>query len=261
MTERSRPWDGTTTGDATEAPYDAATEWGALFRALVPGFEQSISKGGVVMGASGFNDYVISTPSANVARVAPGRGWNQGTWHENDSNVDITIPTPSVSTRIDRIVLRKSWAAQTVRLTRIAGTEGAGAPALTQSYGITWDVPLWQVGITTGAVITFVDERIRPDRRLNPQGSAIDYFVLAHDDFIYVDATGGARTVFLPAAAYMSGRVITVKKTDASGNTVTLDGNGAETIDGAATLVISTQNHARTVISDGVNWRIIGTYP
>lgn len=158
MTERSRPWDGVATGDATESPYDAATEWARLFRAF-GGAESTANKGGVLMGATG-GDYAASTPSANTARIGAGIGWVQGTWHESDANVDITIPTPSTSTRVDRVVLRKAWAAQTVRIVRIAGTEGAGAPAMTQTIGTTWDVPLWNVTITTGGAITFQDQRI-----------------------------------------------------------------------------------------------------
>jgi len=72
----------------------------------------------------------------------------------------VVIPSPTVSTRIDRIVLRKSWVAQTVRITRIEGIEGGGAPALTQTDGTTWDIPLYQVSITTGGNITLTDERV-----------------------------------------------------------------------------------------------------
>lgn len=160
MTERSRPWDGTTTGDATDAPYDAATEWARMFRACLPRGEQSPNKGGVVMGAAGLGGYAASSPGANTVRISTGVGWVQGTWHESDANVDIAIPSPSVSTRIDRIALRKSWASQTVRLVRSAGVEGGGVPALTQVFGTTWDVPLWQASITTGGVITYTDERL-----------------------------------------------------------------------------------------------------
>ena len=44
---------------------------------------------------------------------------------------DVTVPAASGAgnTRIDRIVLRASWAAQTVRLTRIAGTDAASPTA------------------------------------------------------------------------------------------------------------------------------------
>lgn len=159
MTERSRFWDGTTTGDATDAPYDAGTEFARVLRALLPNGERSANKGGVVFDANGYNDYNATTPGANTARIASGLGWVQGSWHESDANVDFSIPTPSVSTRVDRIVLRKSWSAQTVRLTRIAGTEGSGAPAMTQVFGTTWDVPLWNVSITTGGTITFSNQR------------------------------------------------------------------------------------------------------
>lgn len=159
MTERSRFWDGTTTGDASESPYDAATEFARVLRALVFGVEQNANKGGVINGATGYSDYAATTPSANVARIAAGLGFNQGNWHESDANVDFAIPTPSAQPRIDRIVLRKIWASQTVRLTRIAGVEGGAAAAMTQILGTTWDVPLWQVNITIGGVITFTDER------------------------------------------------------------------------------------------------------
>jgi hypothetical protein len=73
-------------------------------------------------------------------------------------------------------------------------------------------------------------------------------------DVLLCDASGGAFTVTLPAAATVSGSSISVKKSDASANAVTVDGNAAETIDGAATLALSTQYEAVTLWSDGTNW-------
>jgi hypothetical protein len=73
-------------------------------------------------------------------------------------------------------------------------------------------------------------------------------------DVLLCDATGGAFTVTLPAAAGVSGQSISVKKTDASANAITVDGNGSETIDGAATLALSTRYAAVTLWSDGSNW-------
>lgn len=160
MAETSRPWDGTTVGDATVAPYDAGTEWAEIHRGLSPASEQSAHKGGVLNGISGFNGYTTSSTGVNNQRVQTGIGFVQGTWHRSDANVDVVIPTPSVSTRVDRIVLRKSWASQTVRITRVAGTEGAGLPALTQVFGTTWDVPLYQVSITTAGTMTLTDDRV-----------------------------------------------------------------------------------------------------
>lgn len=72
-----------------------------------------------------------------------------------------------------------------------------------------------------------------------------------------VDATAAAVTANLPTAASNKGRRITVKKVDASANAVTLDGSGAETIDGAATLATTTQWAAFTIVSDGSGWLVV----
>jgi len=83
------------------------------------------------------------------------------------------------------------------------------------------------------------------------------YTVLASDYTILVNAVGGAVVVNLPAATG-SGRILNIKKIDASAYTVTVDGNGAETIDGAATYVISAQ-WVNITIQDGASgaWYII----
>lgn len=78
--------------------------------------------------------------------------------------------------------------------------------------------------------------------------------ITAADALVLVDTTSGAVTVTLPVAAVSAGKRYTVKKTNAGANNVTLDGNGAETIDGAATVVWNTQYLAYTVQSDGATW-------
>lgn len=77
-------------------------------------------------------------------------------------------------------------------------------------------------------------------------------------DFYAYDASGGAVTHALPAAAAVTGQRVTVKKTDASANTVTVDPNGAETVDGAATYVLSAQFTAVTVQASAGAWFIVG---
>lgn len=77
---------------------------------------------------------------------------------------------------------------------------------------------------------------------------------------IAVDASSGAITITLPtAASATNGFEVTVKKTDSSANAVTVDGNGAETIDGATTLVLSNQNNSATLRCDGSNWILVAT--
>lgn len=73
-----------------------------------------------------------------------------------------------------------------------------------------------------------------------------------------VDAAGAARTITLPAAAGINGRQYTLKKIDATANTVTVDPTGAETIDGAATYVLSVQWKYVVLVSNGANWIIVG---
>jgi hypothetical protein len=74
-------------------------------------------------------------------------------------------------------------------------------------------------------------------------------------DIIPCDATGGAFTVNLPAASGVV-QSISIKKTDASVNAVTIDGNASETIDGATTRLLSTQYEAVTLWSNGTNWMV-----
>jgi len=262
MTERSRPWDGTTTGDATDAPYDASTEWAELFRAILPRSESSANKGGVVLGATGFSDYNATTPGANTARIASGIGWDYGQWHRSDANVDFTISTPAVSTRVDRIVLRKSWSLQTVRLTRIAGTEGAGAPALTQTAGTTWDVPLWLVSITTGGAITFTDQRYN----LSGVGSirlASAAYTIVGDDMGGLVVQSSTNTVTLPAANSMPiGSEITVKATTTGATVIR---SGSDTIWGSQsgqTVFWLAPGDAYRFKTDGTSiWYVVSNIP
>jgi hypothetical protein len=79
-----------------------------------------------------------------------------------------------------------------------------------------------------------------------------------YQQLLKVDASGGARTVNLPAAAgtapYMTGKIYTIIKTDSSANTVTIDANGSETINGALTYLLTLQYQSVVLWCDGANW-------
>lgn len=80
------------------------------------------------------------------------------------------------------------------------------------------------------------------------------------DKLIRSDATSASFTVTLLAAATAGdGFQLAVKKTDSSANTVTIDGNASETIDGAATLVLSTQYDVAILACDGSNWHVVNS--
>lgn len=79
----------------------------------------------------------------------------------------------------------------------------------------------------------------------------------ADDHTLLCDATGGAITVALPSAASSAKRILTIKKVDAGINAVTIDPNGAELIDGAASLSLLTQWQAIMIQCDGAAWFVI----
>lgn len=87
------------------------------------------------------------------------------------------------------------------------------------------------------------------------------HVVTATDHTLLFDCTVGALTATLPAAATNSGRMLTFKKIDSSVNTLTVDGNGTETIQAlgapATTQVITGQGETLTIQSNGTGWYVI----
>ena len=72
------------------------------------------------------------------------------------------------------------------------------------------------------------------------------------------DTSGGAITINLPALSGVTAGTEIRVKLKTAGNTLTLDGNSAETIDGSTTYTLTVQNQAVTLVSDGSsNWEVI----
>ena len=203
MAEKSLLWDTNGTGDGTGTGY-TETDMIQLFRSL---FTRSSNMGGVVPDY--LNELAVSGTSSPVS-INTGAGLCYGIPYWNTASVTVAIATPAVSTRVDRIVLRADWTAQTVRITRIAGTEGAGTPAMTQSAGTTWDVPLATVSITTGGVITVTDAR---EWLLGTGDATIDSTKLATDA--------------VTTAKITDGNVTTAKLADGAALAEILDDDGA----------------------------------
>ena len=73
------------------------------------------------------------------------------------------------------------------------------------------------------------------------------------DSVILVNATAGGRSITLPDPTTVGQKTLTIKKTDASGNAVTVVG----TVDGAANPTLPAVNNATTFISDGSQWHVV----
>jgi hypothetical protein len=86
---------------------------------------------------------------------------------------------------------------------------------------------------------------------------SINTTILLTDYTVLVDATSGNLIITLPTAVSASGYAFNIKKIDSSVNTVMLDGNGVEVIDGTLTKIISNQYSSITVQSNGTGWYII----
>ena len=112
--------------------------------------------------------------------------------------------------------------------------------------------PLNAIGINSSGKFVNMNTSIKAIRTITATASALvtDYTILC-------DATSGAITVNLPAVATVSGQIIIIKKINNTANNITIDPSGAETIDTAATLVISTFNQSVMIQSNGTTWSVL----
>jgi len=157
MAEASWLW---TTSDPAvgdgKASYTQA-DWSDIARVL------SGCNGWEGVAAGYLNSMSSAAAGANTVNVNTGGALVDGKPYQNTAVVPVNIPSAvgAGNTRIDRIVLRADWTAQTVRITRLAGTDAASptAPSITQISGTTYDVLLCRVLVNTSGTVVVTDER------------------------------------------------------------------------------------------------------
>lgn len=115
---------------------------------------------------------------------------------------------------------------------------------------------LGYVSGVTSAIQTQMDTKL--SAQMTVVSKTTTYLATTSDDIINVDATGGAWTLSLYAASGNAGRQLIIKRTDTSfTNAVTIDPNGAETIDGQiASRKLYTINESFVIVCDGSGWKI-----
>lgn len=135
-------------------------------------------------------------------------------------------------------------------------------------YGVAYFETATQIGVVPSAAggrvltahgssaPTFDVVSITPTAVLSKSAA---YTATTSDEVIVCDGSGGPFTIGLYDATGNSGRKISIKKSDAliGSSVITIDGSGAQTINTAATIKLSTQHEAVTLVSDGSNWQII----
>ncbi len=162
MAEISAPWGGISVGDA--GPY-TDQKWAQLWRDM---FRASKSDSGPLLGSGTSPDPGLTVQQTGVASasvdITVGSAIVRGTWYNTSANVNKAIAAnASGNPRIDTVVLRKDYTAQTVRLAVLQGTPAGSpvAPSLTQVDGTTWEIPLADIAVANGFV-TITNANITP---------------------------------------------------------------------------------------------------
>lgn len=102
-------------------------------------------------------------------------------------------------------------------------------------------------------IVNSSDEIIHP----NPVIHVNSGFTASTDSVLLANASAQTMVITLPLAENSVSTKITVKKIDSTANRVTIEPQGAETIDGASTLELSIPNLSATIVCDGFNWYVI----
>jgi len=148
MTQVSYPWTGTATGDA--GPYSADT-WAHLWREMIGiGSGAGGSPNSGVLWGSGANPdpgltVKQNSPTGQSVILSAGAAQVDGTMYTNRADLVLAVAANGAGNpRVDTVVLRKDWAAQTIRAVVKQGTPAASPvpPGLTQSQGVTWEIPI-----------------------------------------------------------------------------------------------------------------------
>jgi hypothetical protein len=96
----------------------------------------------------------------------------------------------------------------------------------------------------------------------NVSTKTANYTITDTDDitfFIGKAASTGAVVFTLPTATDNTNRVITFINGASSGGTVTIDGEGSETINGIVSIYLDEQYQQNTIICDGTEWFVAGS--
>lgn len=168
-----------------------ADEWSRVWRVL---FDSSADYYGSTPDRGvlhGYEDELEVTAGSGEVLIGAGAALVNGRLFWSDAQESLTVDTPSASARTDRVVVRADWTSQTVRLAYLKnGSEGTGTPpALTQTEGTLFEIPLAQVLVSTGGGITATDERV----------------FVGDTSILHEPRVDARQYVFIPAAAGLVG--------------------------------------------------------
>lgn len=154
MAEDSMLWTTSGTGDGPGGGY-TQQNWIDYHRYI---FSPDVEGTQFVLKNKG--NKLACTAGASSVNVDTGAAFVYGFFYKNTATVNVAITNPTLGTTGIRVVLRASWAAQTVRAAVIRNSDGViGIPAATQNPGTTYEVTLATGTITNAGTVTLTDAR------------------------------------------------------------------------------------------------------
>lgn len=109
--------------------------------------------------------------------------------------------------------------------------------------------------IVSGGVTSKVSRANNSKIITDSTAKTANYTLTANDEAVKFDTSSGNLTAFLPTAVGIKGKWYSVIKVSAS-NTLTVEPDGSETINGSLNYAITANNSVITFQSDGANWFI-----
>lgn len=195
MVENSLPWGGVAVGDA--GPY-TDDQWSDVWRKL---FTRDRTLEGVFPDY--LNELIVTNPAGATIRVGTGGAVVDGKMYDNSAVVDLAGAVPGGGSNFYTVVLDKDFAAQTVRAA-LLGPNVVAPPAVTQADGVTWEIAIYTVEITSGAVVTLTDVRAYCHYNMEISGAMLPNDVIT-------------------TPKILNGAVTAVKMTDGAGSGVDAD--------------------------------------
>ena len=196
---------------------------------------------------------------SNSTTVSLGSASVQGLWFDRQQHAKIGVNGTIYDDALGDVILtaRNQLPSATVNLKGrsvylTAGNGASGSSGAAHGGDV---VLVGGTGYGTGTKGIVTASRLRADGFSTAfAAKTADYTSTPDDGTLTFDASGGARVNTLETAVGAAGRIKVVAKIDASANTVTIDPNASETINGAATLVLSAQWDVAVIQSNGSNW-------
>lgn len=220
----------------------------------IEAFREAIIGNGVITGLAVTQS---DTPGMTV-KVSLGQCTIDGVVYAESSNQNLNISNGDATHDRKDIVVYDATAGNPAV---VAGTPAAApVPPDIPSGDILLGIVLVEQNESTSILnIDITEDRVYATKRWNYTAVSVNTTLNDAHTVVTVDATGGTRTITLPTAVGIRGKVYVIKKIDSTTNTVIIDPNGAQTIDGASSEILRIQWDSLFIQSNGSNWYILST--